>query len=60
MRLDEIKVRKAVVDYRGTLRIYYRKNGQSWIGYVKGNIEKFITELEKRGIKVEWDTQIRI
>jgi len=60
MRLDEIKVRKAVIDHRGTLRIYYIRNGQSWIGYVKGDIEKFITELEKKGIKVERDVQIRI
>jgi len=60
MRLDEIKVRKAVIDHRGTLRIYYRRNGQSWIGYVKGDIDKFIAELEKRGIKVERDVQIRI
>jgi len=60
MRLDKIKVRKAVIDHRGTLRIYYRKNGQSWIGYVHGAIEKFIEELERRGIKVERDVQIRI
>ena len=60
MRLDEIKILKAFVNHQGVLQIHYRKNNQSWIGYVKGNIEKFITELEKRGIKVEWDTQIRI
>jgi len=60
MRLDGLEIIKARVNPRGALQIHYRKNNQSWISYVKGNIDKFIAELEKRGIKVEWDTQIRI
>jgi len=60
MKLDEIKILKAFVNHHGVLQIHYRKNNQSWIGYVKGDIDKFIAELEKRGIKVERDVQIRI
>jgi len=56
-----MKVYAAKVDFRGRLQLFcVDDKGKYWIRYVHGAIEKFIEELERRGIKVEWDTQIRI
>ncbi len=61
MRLDGLKILKARINHRGILQIHYRdQRNRSMIGYIHGDIERVVKELERRGIKVEWDTQIRI
>jgi len=61
MRLDKMKILRARINHLGILEVYHRdQKGRYWIGRIHGNIEKIVRELEDRGIKVEWDTQIRI
>ena len=60
MRLDGLKILKARINHRGILQIHYRDQSRSMIGYIHGDIERVVKELERRGIKVERDVQIRI
>ena len=56
-----MKVYGARVNSRGVLEVYYKDDkGRHYIGYINGAIEKYIKELEARGIEVEWEPQIRI
>ena len=56
-----MKIYGARVNHKGVLEVYYKDDkGRHYIGYINGAIEKIIEELEARGIKVEWEPQIRI
>lgn len=55
-----MEIRKARINHLGILEIYYRDNGRSYIGYVKGDFSKILEDLENRGIKVERDVLIFI
>jgi len=56
-----MKIYGARVNSRGVLEVYYKDDrDRHYIGYVHGNVEKMVRELEARGIKVEWEPQIKI
>ena len=56
-----MRVYGARINHKGVLEIYYKDDrNRHYIGYVHGNIEKIIEELEARGIKVEREIQIKI